>query len=135
MSKIFWSVVGAISVSLMVPAVQFASGHDLMGGMNAAAPTSNAIVNRVAKTDRAGPPVTATLPMQTISLRLSGLADTSVLLRIPTAQVSRNTNTAPAPTPLPAKPATNSKPTIACEPVVSMLTDVAKLLQPGRCVT
>jgi hypothetical protein len=27
------------------------------------------------------------------------------------------------------------KPTIACEPMVSSLTEVAKLLQPGRCVT
>jgi hypothetical protein len=24
---------------------------------------------------------------------------------------------------------------VACEPVVSVLTEVAKLLQPGRCVT
>ena len=28
-----------------------------------------------------------------------------------------------------------NKPTIACEPMVSSLTEVAKLLQPGRCVT
>jgi hypothetical protein len=27
------------------------------------------------------------------------------------------------------------RPTIACEPMVSSLTEVAKLLQPGRCVT
>ena len=27
------------------------------------------------------------------------------------------------------------KPTLACEPVVSALTEVARLLQPGRCVT
>jgi len=27
------------------------------------------------------------------------------------------------------------KMTVACEPVVSVLTEVAKLLQPGRCVT
>jgi len=27
------------------------------------------------------------------------------------------------------------KPTIACEPIVSSLTEVARLLQPGRCVT
>jgi hypothetical protein len=32
----------------------------------------------------------------------------------------------------------NAKPqraAVACEPPVSVLTDVAKLLQPGRCVT
>jgi hypothetical protein len=27
------------------------------------------------------------------------------------------------------------KTAVACEPVVSVLTEVAKLLQPGRCVT
>lgn len=27
------------------------------------------------------------------------------------------------------------KPTLACEPEVSVLTEVAGLLQPGRCVT
>jgi hypothetical protein len=31
-----------------------------------------------------------------------------------------------------AKP---GKTAVACEPVVSVLTEVAKLLQPGRCVT
>jgi len=30
---------------------------------------------------------------------------------------------------------TPPKPAVACEPVVSVLTDVAKLLQPGRCFT
>jgi hypothetical protein len=34
----------------------------------------------------------------------------------------------------PAKPGA-SKMTVACEPPVSVLTEVAKLLQPGRCVT
>jgi hypothetical protein len=28
-----------------------------------------------------------------------------------------------------------SKPMVACEPVVSVLTEVAHKLQPGRCVT
>ena len=28
-----------------------------------------------------------------------------------------------------------SKPTVACEPMVSVLTDVAKQLAPGRCLT
>jgi hypothetical protein len=29
----------------------------------------------------------------------------------------------------------DSKATAACEPVVSVLTEVAKRLQPGRCIT
>jgi hypothetical protein len=62
-------------------------------------------------------------------MRLNDLADTSVLLRVPAATEAGN-----------AKPASllltpGRKPTIACEPVVSSLTEVAKLLQPGRCVT
>lgn len=131
MSKTSWSILGAIGVSLMVPAVQFASGHDMTGGIEAAAPAPDATVNRAAKTDRSGPPVAAAAPTRTILLRLDGLAETSVLIRVPAVQVSRNV----VPTPLPLRPATNGKLTIACEPVVSMLTDVAKLLQPGRCVT
>ena len=131
MSKMSWSIVGAIGVSLMVPAVQFAAGHDLTGGIQAAAPAPNTIVNRSAKTDRAGPVVAAAAPLRTVSLRLDGLAETSVLIRVPAVQVSRNV----VPAPQPARPPAPGKPTIACEPVVSMLTEVAKLLQPGRCVT
>jgi hypothetical protein len=36
--------------------------------------------------------------------------------------------------PEPSKP-TATKRAIACEPPVSVLTEVAKLLEPGRCVT
>ena len=37
---------------------------------------------------------------------------------------------------LPIKSGQNqSKPMVACEPVVSVLTEVAHRLQPGRCVT
>jgi hypothetical protein len=66
--------------------------------------------------------------MKTVSWRLNDLADTSVLLRIPSEQV--RTTKPPMP------PQNRSrKPTLACEPVVSVLTEVARLLQPGRCVT
>jgi hypothetical protein len=62
-------------------------------------------------------------------MRLNDLADTSVLLRVPAVVETGN-----------AKPASSllkpgRKTTIACEPMVSSLTEVAKLLQPGRCVT
>jgi len=66
--------------------------------------------------------------MKTVSLRLNDLADTSVLLRIPSAQV----RTTKPPMPLQNQ---SRKPTLACEPMVSMLTEVARFLQPGRCVT
>ena len=50
-------------------------------------------------------------------------------LRVPA--VIETGNAKPAPTLLKL----GRKPTIACEPMVSSLTEVAKLLQPGRCVT
>jgi hypothetical protein len=63
-----------------------------------------------------------------VSLRLNDLADTSVLLRVPFTE-ARNIK------PPALLQSRSRKPTVACEPVVSSLTEVAKLLQPGRCVT
>jgi len=48
----------------------------------------------------------------------------SVLVSVPVAHVARDTSF--------AKPGDRK---VACEPVVSVLTEVAKQLQPGRCVT
>jgi hypothetical protein len=137
------AVFGAMAVSLTVGVVQFASGHDLTSGPGNAlgtgletglATTAAAIaqtgINRGAKADRAGPAVAPPAPTRTISIRLDGLADTSVLIRIPAVRETRDVPPAPVPT----KP-DDRKLTFACEPVVSTLTEVAKLLQPGRCVT
>jgi hypothetical protein len=66
--------------------------------------------------------------MRTISLRLNGVSDTSFLVRVPVA------GEASAPRSL-LNPPAGGKAAVACEPMVSVLTDVAKLLQPGRCVT
>ena len=62
------------------------------------------------------------------------IAETSVLIRVPvTREEARSRPVAP---PSAIKPGPHkSKTTLACEPVVSVLTEVAKLLQPGRCVT
>ena len=81
-----------------------------------------------AKGDREAVPPGAA-PARTVQLRTDRLADTSVLVRIPVQKDARN-----LPPAQPAKPA-KPKMTVACEPVVSVLTEVAKLLQPGRCVT
>jgi hypothetical protein len=151
MSPISRAGLGAIAVSLTLGAMQFASGHDLTGGLGkslgnslgsgagttgpATAPASPETVNRAAKADRAKADrgsSAASAPARTISIRLDGLADTSVVIRIPAVRVSRNLP--PLAPRLPAKPA-DRKLTVACEPVVSTLTEVAKLLQPGRCVT
>ncbi len=88
-------------------------------------PTGAAGINRSAKGDREAVPPGAA-PARTVQLRTDRLADTSVLVRIPVQKDARN-----LPPAQPAKP----KMTVACEPVVSVLTEVAKLLQPGRCVT
>jgi hypothetical protein len=128
-------ILGAIAASLTIGAVQFASGHDLTSGQAGA--VAGNIVNRSAKADRAhvSPPVAQT---KTISLRLSQFADTSFLLRIPSAAPAAASNTAPSSQLLitsdGAKPDGMKRP-VACEPSVSILTEIAKSLQAGRCVT
>ena len=145
MSQLSRGIFAAIAVSLTCGAVQFASGRDFTRGPQdtVSAPeaaTTNITINRAAKADRAARVAASAAPTQTISLRLDALSDTSVLVRLPAAkpagQEARNGPPAP---PAPSAPAVTKsgdrKMTVACEPVVSVLTEVAKLLQPGRCVT
>jgi hypothetical protein len=126
---------GAIAIPLALGAVQFASGYDLTGGLAAglvatAAAAPETGINRMIKADRATPAAATSAPTRTISIRLDRLANTSVMIRIPMVRESGNV---PPPSLL-TKPG-DRKPTVACEPVVSALTEVAKLLGPGRCVT
>ena len=131
MSQIFKAILAALAITAGFGAVQFASGHDLTGGWQLAATAPAADINRAAKADRvmlrAAPGQT-----ETITIRRVGLDDTSVVVRVPVqAPVVQEVRNPPA---SPAKPG-GSKMTVACEPPVSVLTEVAKLLQPGRCVT
>ena len=87
-------------------------------------------INRAGKADRAAGVARSDVPTRTISLQLNGLADTSVLVRVPVAQAPRNGAFIPS-----LMRSGDTKPTVACEPVVSVLTEVAKQLQAGRCVT
>jgi hypothetical protein len=136
MSPISRAGFGAVGVSLALGAAQFASGYDLTGGLVAglvatasAAPETG--INRMIKADRATPVAApSSARTRTISIRLDGLADTSVVIRIPMVRESGNIPLVP----LLSKPG-DRKLTLACEPVVSALTEVAKRLQPGRCVT
>ena len=128
MPQIHKAFLGAVAITLTLGAVQFASGQDLVNGWQAVSEQPGQIVNRAGKTGRLADLKPAAVPTKTVSLRLNDLANTSVSLRIASAQ-ARTT-----------KPATllrdqSRKPTVACEPMVSALTEVAKLLQPGRCVT
>jgi hypothetical protein len=125
-SKVF---LGAFAIASMLGAMQLAFGHDLAGRWQSVADKSGNIVNRGAKADRMAGLKPATVPTRTVSMRLNDLADTSVLLRVP---ATVETGNAKRPVLLLKQ---NPKPTIACEPMVSSLTEVAKLLQPGRCVT
>lgn len=129
MSQIHRGILGVLALGAMLGAVQFASGHDLGGQEITTAPAPASAVNRATKADRAAVPA-STVQSQTIAIKFEGLPDTSVLLRVPVVrQEARSRPMAPAA----ARPGDGRK--VACEPVVSVLTDVAKLLQPGRCVT
>ncbi|HET9583618.1 MAG TPA: hypothetical protein VFP38_06160 [Bradyrhizobium sp.] len=117
-----------MAVSATLGAAQLASGHDLIGRRHVAATVAEEGVNRAAKANR---DVAKVAPGQarTIVLRFKELADTSVLVRVPVAkEEARNRPVAPL-------KSGKSKNAVACEPPVSVLTEVAKLLEPGRCVT
>ena len=131
MSQIFKAILAALAITAGFGAVQLASGHDLTGRRQLASTAPPAAdINRAAKADRAALRA-ARSPTETITIRSVGLEDTSVVVRVPVAQEAvRN-----RPAPPPAKPGVSKKMTVACEPPVSVLTEVAKLLQPGRCVT
>lgn len=126
-------VFGALAAVATLSAVQIAAGKAASTATLAdrflavSEPAGGAGVNRSAKGDREAAPQAAAAA-RTVQLRTDSLADTSVLIRIPVQKDARNL---PPAQPAKAKP----KMTVACEPVVSVLTEVAKLLQPGRCVT
>jgi hypothetical protein len=129
-------IFGAALLSVTFGAV--ASGRDLIqrdviSPLNASqlepADTA-ATINRAAKADRAARLGGSMVKTQTVALRLNDLANTSVLIRVPVARATRNG----PPASLLSKSG-ESKPMVACEPVVSVLTEVAKRLRPGRCLT
>jgi hypothetical protein len=124
-------IFGAAAVTLTFGAVQLASGRDLSSvsqipATSSPVTSSETGINRAAKADRAAGVVRSSAQTRTILLQFNNLADTSVLLRVPVAQAAR-----PSSSLLTGK----GERKVACEPVVSVLTEVAKLLQPGRCVT
>jgi hypothetical protein len=130
MSQFSRGIFAALAVSLTLGVAQFALGRDLSGDLAASAGTPTTAINRTAKADRAAGAAMAPTPTQTISLRLNGITDTSVLVRIPVAQAASKGSSAPS-----LLKSGNGKMTVACEPAVSVLTEIAKQLAPGRCVT
>ena len=135
MSQIFKAFFVFLAGSATFGAVQLASGHDLAGLRQLAATALDSDVNRSAKADRGALRAASNLT-ETITIRAVGLDDTSVVVRVPVVKEEARNRPAPPAKPEGAKPdASKAKTTIACEPPVSVLTEVAKLLQPGRCVT
>jgi hypothetical protein len=122
-------ILGALAVSVACGAVQLASGHDLTVGLATPGEQAAPTVNRAAKADRqaAAQAVAAT---RTISIHVDRVPDTSVLVRMP---LTREAGTTPA-SPVFLR-ANESKAAVACEPSVSVLTEIAKRLAPGRCIT
>ena len=94
MSKRVRGIVGAAAVALVLGAVPLAAGRDFtpneaagesVGQNLSAAPGPAHGVNRSVKADRIGNRTRSVAVSQTISLQVSGLADTSVLVRMPAA--------------------------------------------------
>jgi hypothetical protein len=130
MSYLRKGILGAVAVAATFGAAQFAAGEGITVGTRTAGLPDQG-VNRMAKADRGpilGEPVA---PTQTISIQVDRVPGTSVLVRI---QRNHETQTSATPPSLQLRTG-ERKVTVACEPVVSVLTEIAKRLQPGRCVT
>jgi len=135
MSKVSSLVLGMVGGATMFGAIQYASGNDLRGTLTDSNKVASSDVNRAAKGDRASLITTQNEQSQTLSFRVQGLSDTSILLRMgvaPVAAPTKNEAVNIRPLPMNAKP---QRAAVGCEPPVSVLSEMAKMLQPGRCVT
>lgn len=140
-SRVIFAALAAVATlgAVQIAAGQAASTSNLADRFQALSepalpePMGAAGINRAAKGDREAYVPQAAVKARTVLLRVESLADTSVLVRIPVQKEVRNL----PPAPPAARPAGDKgkKMTVACEPVVSVLTEIAKLLQPGKCVT
>jgi hypothetical protein len=95
-------------------------------------------VDRSAKGDREL--ASAPLPGLTLSFKVPSLPDSSVLMRVPAGDTADALRKVPAPAGKDLSKGSSERSSagprpVACEPVVSVLTAVAKQLEAGRCVT
>ena len=147
MSHMASGSLGVVAAVLALGAVhlEVSAGNELLGPAQrgdasviapARAGESNATVTNVDRSAK-GDRETAVSPAGglTLSFRLPGLPDTSVAMRMPSGEAADALRKAPAPTTGSGKGSSAGSRPVACEPVVSVLTDVAKRLEPGRCVT
>jgi hypothetical protein len=128
-------ILGATAILLSFGAAQFASGEDLTVGMRTAGIPDEGI-NRAAKTDRAPIAAEPVAQTQTISIHVDRVPETSVLVRMPLNKEARS-GAAPANRLKSGEQLRSGerKMAVACESTVSVLTEIAKRLPPGRCVT
>jgi hypothetical protein len=127
-AKVIFAVV---AVSLSSGAVQLAFGQDLTNRLKSFASASEETVNRGGKADRLANTSALPAATQTVAFHVDRFPTTSILVRIPAEKAS---SSAPAAIQI-IKEERKATSTVACEPVVSVLTEIAKSLQPGRCVT
>lgn len=140
MARILPSLLGVAAATLALSGahLEMASGNDLAsfgerhGDAVLIAPGAAPEINREAKGDRDAVVSPSQQALRTVSVQVDRLAHTSVLIRVAADQV-RSDNT-PTVVIKPAK-LTPSRKMVACEPVVSGLTEIAKVLDSGRCVT
>ena len=139
MSNMASGVLGAVAATLALGAVhlEVASGNDLLGPAQRGdaaltAPAATQAVDRAAKGDRG---VVTPADGVTLSFRVPGVADQSVMMRVPTGAAVEALRKTPAPAGASSGNGAPRRQAIACEPVVRVLTAVAKQLEPGRCIT
>ena len=130
MSQKAKAIFAVVAVSLTFGAVQLAFGHDLKNRLKSFAGTSLETVNRAGKADRLARATTPATATQTVAFHVDRFPTTSILVRVPAKEAI---STSPAS--IQFKDGRKAASTVACEPVVSVLTEIAKRLQPGRCVT
>ncbi len=145
MSYMASGTLGAVAAVLALGAVhlEVAAGNDGLGpaqrgdaSVTMPARAGEAVINdvdRSAKGDRE----TAISPAGglTLSFKLPGLPDTSVMMRVPAGEAADALRKVPSSTTGSSKGSSAGSRPVACEPVVSVLTDVAKRLEAGRCIT
>lgn len=142
MARIVSGILGAVAATLALSAahLEVASGHDALppglhnGDAMLRVSPSPVEVNRDAKADRDTLASNPREPLRTVSINVDRLANTSVLVRIPADVPQPGKGAESQPEVRPLKPAGQRK-MVACEGVVSVLTDVAKVLGPARCIT
>jgi hypothetical protein len=137
MSQVVNGFFGLLAASATFGAIQFASGSDLgsIRGDTRQIQSDQSVVNRAAKADRVALRV-PTVAGTTLSFKAGSLTDTSVVIRLHSKPTNVETvNNGPASISVRPTSGPGRKSTVACEPVVSVLTEVAKHLQPGRCIT